>query len=249
MDLQHRGIKGQRWGVRRGPPYPIEDTVLKKGTKLNSVSPSWVSELYKKGTEQEGKWLYTYNPEDEWDSKVYKGPFSVYKAQQGWNYLCEHQFETTRDLKMPTKKERVDAFIDQYTNDNKTTVRDLKQVQRFMKSFNVGSKEAQTVNVKKLETETDYEAAYEIFGHVMEDVSRFRSGKAYKKLMETKYDAMVDDNNQGLYNSTHDPIIIFKADQALKVIGDARMMDFDEIESNLNYVRSELNKQGKRMVL
>ena len=35
-ELYHHGIKGQQWGVRNGPPYPIEDRVLKKGTFQNS---------------------------------------------------------------------------------------------------------------------------------------------------------------------------------------------------------------------
>lgn len=42
--LQHHGIKGQKWGVENGPPYPLNDTVkaiayrggvLKDGTQLN----------------------------------------------------------------------------------------------------------------------------------------------------------------------------------------------------------------------
>lgn len=37
-ELAHYGIEGQKWGVRRGPPYPIEDTTMKKGTRLNSVN-------------------------------------------------------------------------------------------------------------------------------------------------------------------------------------------------------------------
>lgn len=26
MELQHHGIEGQRWGVKNGPPYPLERT-------------------------------------------------------------------------------------------------------------------------------------------------------------------------------------------------------------------------------
>lgn len=42
--LMHHGIKGQKWGVENGPPYPLNDNVkaiayrggvLKDGTKLN----------------------------------------------------------------------------------------------------------------------------------------------------------------------------------------------------------------------
>ena len=37
-ELQHHGIKGQKWGVRNGPPYPIEDKVLKKRNKIKYCS-------------------------------------------------------------------------------------------------------------------------------------------------------------------------------------------------------------------
>lgn len=34
MELYHHGIKGQRWGVRHGPPYPL--TKVTKGTEQTS---------------------------------------------------------------------------------------------------------------------------------------------------------------------------------------------------------------------
>lgn len=39
--LVHHGIPGQKWGIRRGPPYPIDDKVLKKGTKVRPFSILW----------------------------------------------------------------------------------------------------------------------------------------------------------------------------------------------------------------
>lgn len=72
-DLYHYGIKGQKWGVRRGPPYPIEDTVMRTGTRLNNVNTN----PFQNETRSD-RWLYTYNPDDSWDSSVCKGPFAVY---------------------------------------------------------------------------------------------------------------------------------------------------------------------------
>lgn len=119
--IYHHGIMGQKWGVRRGPPYPIEDKVLKKGTKLNSVSFYNNSDIYKSN----GRWMYTYNPNDEWDSSVYKGPFSVYKIQQGKKYVYEHEFYVTEDLSMPTKKERIEEFINSYNLMKATAITEL----------------------------------------------------------------------------------------------------------------------------
>ena len=245
--LAHHGVKGQKWGVRNGPPYPIEDKVLKKGTRLNSVSRYDDANAYKKS----GNWMYTYNANDEWDSKVYKGPFSIYKIQMGAEYLTEHQYEVVKDLKMPTKQERVDEFINLYTDNKRMVVKDLTDVQKSLKKYNVGGESgeaARNVNLKKLKTKEDYEAAYEVFNHAMETGYRYKTTRAYSDIMSKKYDAMVDDNNQGIYNNAHDPVIIFRADEVLKAIG-STPLEWNEIKANTDYVRDELAKQGKRVKL
>lgn len=90
-DLYHYGIKGQKWGVRRGPPYPIEDTVMRTGTRLNNVNTN----PFQNETRSD-RWLYTYNPDDSWDSSVYKGPFAVYLMKTKGLAVFEHQYETIK---------------------------------------------------------------------------------------------------------------------------------------------------------
>ena len=243
--MYHFGRIGQKWGVRRGPPYPIDDKILRKGTKLNSVSPIENSSEYRKN----GRWMYTFKPEDEWDSKVYKGPFSYYKSRETDSIIYEHSYEVVKDLKMPTKKERIDEFIELYKNHKIMTSFDLKREQSDLKISNRGSDEARNINVWKLKTEEDFKIAYEIFNHAMENVNSFKTTKSYAKIMSEKYDAMVDDNNQGVYNGVHDPIIIFRANEALKEIGQARWVDMNEIAENYNYVKNERAKLGKAVYL
>lgn len=243
--LYHHGIVGQKWGIRRGPPYPIDDKILRKGTKLNSVSPVNNSFEYRNN----GRWMYTYNPKDEWDSKVYRGPFSSYKSRETDSIIYEHQYEVVKDLRMPTKKERIDEFINLYKSHKIMTAFDLKREQSDLKLSNRGSKEAQNLKIWKLKTEEDFNRAYEIFNHAMENVNSFKTTKAYAKIMSEKYDAMVDDNNQEVYNGVHDPIIIFRANEVLKEIGQARWVDMNEIAENYNYVQNERIKQGKVVYL
>jgi hypothetical protein len=150
---------------------------------------------------------------------------------------------------MPTSKERIDAFIDMYTNKKRMTVRDLKRVQKMLRAYNVGSKEVQMLNVKNLKSNSDYRNAYEIFNHAMENMNAYKSTKEYAKIMSTKYDAMVDDNNQRIYNDAHDPVIIFRANEVLKTVGDTKVVTLDEMRENYEFVAKELSKQGKTVKL
>lgn len=244
-ELTHYGIEGQKWGVRRGPPYPIEDTTMKKGTRLNTVSIRSRKNVY-----PENRWLFTYNPDDKWDSKVYKGPFSVYLIQRYYGEkIYEHEYETIKDLKMPTKKERMDEFVEVFNSNKLFSAMELRDIQTRMKQYSVGSEESKNVNLFNLKTDDDYKAAYEIFQHAMEASNQYRITKKYSKAMQKKYDAMVDDNNQGVYNCAHDPVIIFNVNKALKEIGDAQVVDIKEIGTNFNDVKLELAKKGESIKL
>lgn len=230
-ELFHHGVKGQQWGVRNGPPYPIEDKILRKGTKLNSVSTTPISEAYR----MRDRWMYTYNPEDKHDTKVYEGPFSLYLYMgRGADAVYRHQYETVKDLTMPNKKERLDEFKN-LVNDKKLgrkTKKELIEMQKNVIEKKRGSDKQieayKNLNIKKMKSEEDYKVAYEIFGHLMEGMNRYKSTQAYADRMSKKYDAMVDDNNQGIYNDAHDPVIIFRANEALKTIGNLTVKNINE---------------------
>lgn len=158
--------------------------------------------------------------------------------------IYEHEYETIKDLKMPTQKERIDEFTKVFNSDKLDSATELTDIQTLMKQYSIGSEESRNVNLFNLKTDNDYEAAYEIFQHAMEESDQHRITMKYSKAMQKKYDAMVDDNNQGVYNCAHDPVIIFNVNKALKEIGDARVVDYMEIGTNFNDVKLELAKKG-----
>ena len=265
--LAHHGIKGQKWGVRNGPPYPIDHTVMPKGTRINSVvgirpdsvvgrfiSPKDMANVIANARKADGRWIYTYNPEDEWDSKVYKGPFSVYLAVgKGAAYVAECQYETIKDLRMPTKKERIDEF-EKLLNDRKyrkTVIRDISEIRDRALKMNIPDWEKEmykNFDPKRIETKKDLEAAYALFNHAMEAAYYYGSTREYSKRMADKWDAMVDDNNQGVYNNAHDPVIIFRANEALKAL-ESKLVSIEETTKFYKQVEAELAKEGKRVAL
>lgn len=258
--LQHHGVKGQQWGVRNGPPYPIEDKVLRAGTKLNSVSSQYISsDQYRKN----GRWMYTFNPDDKWDASVYRGPFSMFLVQyRGATFVKEHQFEVVKDLKMPTKKERIDEF-ETLLNDKKYSKivrKELGDIQKelvFLGVLDSNGKTYGDLDLDNITSRNDLLRSYELFGHAMEATYSQVSTQEYAKRMSKKYDAMVDDNNQGVYNDAHDPVIIFRANEALRDIADYTSTDrmskqylsVDDIMNNTKDVETELSKIGKRIKL
>lgn len=232
------------------PPYPIEDKVMPKGTRLDSVSSKHFNS---KNYLNSGNALYAYNPNDPHDKKVYEGPFSKYLVlYRGAQFIARHSFETVQDLTMPTKKERMDEFKS-LINDKKTRVdaiMEMRHIQKRLVDGHVGSEKEQeefkNIDLTNLKTDNDYRIAYAIFNHAMEASYAYKSTREYMKRMQDKYDAMVDDNNQGVYNDAHDPVIIFRANKVLQEVKDkpVSFLTAKEIISNTEELREELKKKG-----
>ena len=235
--VKHHGIKGQKWGVRNGPPYPIEDTVLKAGTKVEHVS-----RYYTAGNSQtlldyfnnSKKMLYVYNPNDKWDKKIYQGPFAKFLKDYRMRTTSNpevHQFTVKEDLKMPKELDSVKQIL-------------------IDGGFNLnGNTDYAKVDFNNIKTEEDIKNAYMVFNHAMEVSYKYSITQAYCQYMCQRFDAMVDDNNVNIYNRAHDPIIILNTQKLLASKKIARQLKDIEIAKNCGDVRRELNKYGERMKL
>ena len=234
---------------------PNDSTSLPKGYKLNTISDYGTAKTSAGRAEQNrksGRPMYTFNPKDKWDSAVYRGPFAKYRIMyRGAKFLDEHSYVTVKDMRMPTRQQRIDEFKNLYADKkyNKSVVKELSATQKALINNKIGNPTEQkmwgSVDCKKLKTDKDYDVAYAIFNHSMEAYYSGKSTSEYMRRMSQKYDAMVDDNNQGVYNGAHDPIIVFKAEEFLKTKG-SRSMSADEIIGNYKQVEKELRKRGER---
>lgn len=258
--LCHHGIKGQHWGERHGPPYPIENKVMKKGEHVRSLyAGNSVPDvlLDKKAKMQGERALYTYNADNDWDNKVYKGSFAKFKRDyEGKKIISEYEYEVITDLKMPTRQERVDRFLSLY--DNKRTKNDIgkemSNARNIILDYDIGSESRRDDLTsfkasKKPTTKKDIDTAYWVFNVMMEVAHSYKSTKEYLKQMSKDYDAMVDDNNQGTYNRAQDPVIFFNAQKVLRQYGDVRLVKNREINKNFKAVTKELKKYGEKAQL
>lgn len=110
--LYHHGIKGQKWGVKNGPPYPLK------------ISRSESRKMNKKGyTLQKGTYLYrtTGNAHEsnkgsafasfsENDKNFYNQRLCVNMANPKADAF-NMTMKLKEDLVVPSQKERVDSFI------------------------------------------------------------------------------------------------------------------------------------------
>lgn len=249
--LMHHGVKGQQWGVRNGPPYPIE-TGYKKGSKVHSVSYSRYFDKKRNNP------LYVYNPNNKHDSAVYKGPFAKYQLSRRSNYyknVYDKTYKIKKDLNMPTSKERKDEFV-KMINENPEYLKDLKYIQDMWKDlkndgFSLTPRKERIVthevNWNKIKKE-DHDVLYDMFNSCMEAWNNFASTRKYVEIMSTKYDAMVDDNNAGVYNDALDPVIIFNSGDNLKLLN-VRSIPMREVNKNYNQIRDYMEAKGQRVAL
>ena len=178
------------------------------------------------------KKLFVYREDDPHDKDVYEGAFTKYiKYRDFTNKIFKQKFENIDDLVSPSAQRRAELFVETYRENpglyskllNRTDVyaqsRKAQGVKysKGLESFigkAIFDKNASDADLKKY--------GYGLFnmGNEWNDPQTVRANnKYYKKLKKNGYNSLIDDNNAGIYNDAHNPLIVLNAKKHLKNIG------------------------------
>lgn len=259
--LQHHGVDGQKWGIKHGPPYPIDRTkslTIKKGSKFGHVTN-------KKRMKLDNRGVYTFDPSDEHDADIYKGAYAMgLKVKKLFAPVYEQRFENIEDLKMPTHKEKVDAFVETISDNASKKMRNGQTLEQYLDNYvsRVQNKLmwSQIYNPdyyndhkdlfismlndgKKWIEKRDKESGYKLFmgNFAIRDDMKGVSDNFINKLVQKGYNAMIDDLDAGRYNDAHLPIYIFNGKKSLRK-DETRKMKLGEIVETIGRLKTRLGK-------
>lgn len=259
-NLKHHGIKGQKWGVRRfqrkdgsltpaGKKRYSDDIVFKKGSKYRHVSGRQQIDLDDKET-------YLYNPKNKHDVNVYEGAFSSYiKVGKGYVDSFIHEYELKEDLVSPSTKKRVDIFVESYRNDPVTYARELNYMKdevKYLSQYTNLSKANRKIAEydKYFNYNTSDDDLKEYGYRTLNALAEFGSSgsmavnKYYNSVKDKGYNALIDDNNKGVYNDAVEPFIALYGNRSLKEIGITKLSS-EDISRNIDELRKyNMKKYG-----
>lgn len=260
-ELQHHGIKGMKWGVRRfqnkdgsltllgKKRYRDDDVVIKKGSKQRHISEQREINLNDKET-------YLYDPNNKHDKRVYEGAYSMY-IESGKGYIDKyiHEYETLKDLRMPSNKRSVEIFIESYKKNPAPYANEMNQIKNYYRE--VGKLQPMSESNKKIasydkdfDANTSKEDLTEYGYKTLNALSTYGTrGSAairsyYKSVKNEGYNALVDDNNRSIYNDAVQPIIVLNANKTLKEIGVIKQDRYDMYE-NLSELEDYMDEKYK----
>lgn len=270
--LCHHGVKGQKWGIRRyqNPDgtlteagkkhYRDNDYVFEKGFKFETVygGKNWDDFVNK--TKANPSVTYVYDAENKHDKMVYQGAFTAYNLHRGAQYAGVKQYETVNELRSPSDIKRGEIFLEAYRNDPVTFSKGLNYASSVVKNAEKRGHNLSDLNKtvakspifnKKTSDEDVMKYGYLAFlaGSEMNNKHLYNSYKQYYNKVRSKgYNAVIDDNNKGVYNDAQTPLIILNAVNDLKLTK-VSALDFNIVKKNMEDVR-EYNyaKTGKRTI-
>ena len=89
-NLSHHGIKGQKWGVRNGPPYPLHQTREYNAAKdISKQNFDKLNELYKSMPLKDRQFI---DPDSTKKPQNYYPSFNKYKGLTAYNDISDNGF-------------------------------------------------------------------------------------------------------------------------------------------------------------
>lgn len=234
-ELFHHGKKGMQWGVRHGPPYPIDKencrTYIRKGTTFKRLS-------VRDESVAAGHAYVTYLKND---NERYKGFFGARLKAINKSTKIPVYSVTMRakgDMMSPSKKERVETFLELYKSDpiigkelgsyHKTDFHTFSPLPKFFyeRSF------------QKLDGERLNKLGYDTFVKAIGGNDYVRSAY-FEKLANKGYSFVTDDMDAGRFGEA--PSIILDRMRSVQYEGQTELSN-KEIYDNWNKYGTYMKK-------
>lgn len=238
VSIEHHGIKGQKWGVRKKPLYSDtlsdKDYTVNKGNSIYRVSSKKNEVLGKKAT---------YITTNKADRDEYVGNYAGLMDK-----AYEMKMSSVNKLVSPSARKRAKMYIDLYKNDpvfrrsfagavKKSTIPGALgfggSKKTYMKRY--GNLSDEKLNSKRV---------LRLMSTTMQNSRKVRDSI----VNETKargYNALIDDNDAGSYSKA--PLIVINAKKDLKISSVKPITNnqmFDAFQRSLNRM-NKINKSKK----
>ena len=210
-ELMHFGVKGMKWGHRKKEDepnkkpkkakydYDDKKVVVKKGSTIRRVVPGTNAE------QEKGYKGHAYTSHTEADGKSYRDLTDMLSLG-GKNNFVEMSFKAKEKIVSPSKKRRVDAFVE-LINSDPAVKQSFKKATR--NPLNYLSKKT----IDTLDTDKKVDKAYNRFSYLLVCKPELRDAY-FNKLKKEGYNAVVDDADAGVISD--EPLIIFHREKTLK---------------------------------
>ena len=261
--LFHHGIKGQKWGKRNGPPYPLDEedySVAEK--KAASSSPQKDADKIEKGTkfqristkaESTPKGDRAYLSYTERDNDYYTEHMTDFRG--GVKNMYKVSYEAVKDIYVPKHERQVDEFLNLYRDKKVMVVDEISEELSRRQTTSLLDAKPEYISLGKDYIHNTYkqlykeeidkfdknnqlrDLGYQYFMMAYSNTPKIRA-EYQKRLKDQGYNAIVDDNdvryNDMFKGKPEKSVIVFDPKDNLKISGSTKL------------TQKEYNKAKKR---